>query len=122
MEEPSTQELVYCGPPQLVQALAACLGEHGVEVQYDPPLETRDINSALAIAAVVLAATGNISDILDAVNHFRQRFNHFPARVELADERESTASRLKKVDDLHEAGVISDQEKDEQRQRILEEL
>ena len=118
----TTQQLIYQGPPALAGVLAQGLEDEGVDVDYEPPLETRDFGTALAIASVVLAATGNLGDIFTAVRKFRQRFGKSGAEVRMLDDRGGVEERLRKLDDLHAEQVISDQEYEDQRARILGEI
>lgn len=122
MVEKVTQQLRYEGPTPLISALAHWLEAEGVEIDYDPPLETRDLNTALAVASVLLAATGNITDIRAGVRKFRERFSRSGAKVAFDMDRDALGERLRKLDDLHREGAITDEERREQRARILREL
>jgi hypothetical protein len=102
--------------------LAQMLEEKGVSVQYAPPRETRDMTEAAAIVAVVLSATGNVHDIAEAVQSFRQKFGA-DAQIEgLPEPKQSVGERLAAVDQLLADGKISPAEHEQQRTRILEEL
>jgi hypothetical protein len=102
--------------------LAQMLEEKGVSVQYAPPRETRDMTEAAAIVTVVLSATGNVHDIAEAVQRFRQKFGA-DAQIEgLPELKQSVEERLAAVDQLLADGKISPAEHKQQRTRILEEL
>ncbi len=70
----TTRLLTYEGPPALVSALADQFDRMGVQCQYEPPLEHKDLATALSVVNVALAATGPLPNIIAAVQAFRQRF------------------------------------------------
>jgi hypothetical protein len=117
-----TTHLTYEGPPPYVGALAQMLEEEGVTVEYTPPHETRDLSSALAIVAVVLTATGSARDIAAGIQRFRERFGSRAQVRGLPEQRQTPGERLAEVDRLHKEGSITDEERAEQRSRILGEL
>jgi hypothetical protein len=87
-----------------------------------PPFETRDLSSALAIVAVVLTATGSARDIAAGIQRFRERFGSRAQVRGLPEQRQTPGERLAEVDRLHKEGSITDEERAEQRSRILGEL
>jgi hypothetical protein len=54
----------YVGPASLVSDLAQTLEDAGIAVDYRPPVETKDMATALAAITVVLAATGSVPDLV----------------------------------------------------------
>ncbi len=117
-----TTRLTYVGPPAYTAALAQALEAQGVSVDYRPPMETRDLTTAMAVVSVILAATGPVSDIVATVRAFTSRFAG--TRVEgLPDEGGSSVpERLGHLDQLHADGVITGAEHAQQRARILGDL
>lgn len=112
----------YIGPPAYAVALAQKLEAQGLSVDYQPPMETKDLASAMSAVAVVFAATGPLKDILSGVRSFKARFAG--ARVEglPEDEGPSLRERLAHLDELKTDGVITPDEHAHQRARILDEL
>ncbi len=112
----------YIGPPAYAGALAQELEARGLPVDYEPPVETKDLALAMSAVAVVFAATGPIKDIVSSVSAFKARFAN--ARVEGLpdDEGPSLRERLADLDELEADGVISADEHAQQRARILGEL
>ena len=58
----------YIGPPAYAGALAQELEARGLSVDYEPPMETKDLALAMSAVAVVFAATGPIKDIVSSVS------------------------------------------------------
>jgi hypothetical protein len=52
------------GPPAYAGALAQELETQGLSVDYQRPIETKDLASAISVVAVVFAVTGPIKDIV----------------------------------------------------------
>lgn len=112
----------YVGPPAYASALAQELEERGLSAHYQPPLETKDLATAMAAVGVAFAVTGPIGEVIAGVRAFRSRFTG--ARVEgLPDEDgPSIRERLAHVDELLADGVVTVEEHAAQRARILGEL
>lgn len=106
----------------MVGALAQCLREQHISVEYEPPLETRDWSGALALAAVVIAATGNVTDVLTAVDYFRKRFGARTNATVAVETAESPEDRLRILDRLRDEGTITNDEYERHRARILDEI
>ncbi len=117
-----TTRLTYVGPPRYTGDLAQALEAQGVSVDYQPPMETKDLATAMAAVSVILAATGPASDIVATVRAFTRQFAG--TRVEgLPDEGGSSVrERLAQLDQLHADGVITEAEHAQQRTRILGDL
>ncbi len=110
----------YIGPPAYAGALAQTLEAQGLTLDYEPPYETKDLATAMAVVAVVFSVTGPLPEIFSCVREFTSRFKG--TRVEgLPDEAETIQERLT-LDQLRKQGVITPAEHTEQRQRILNEL
>lgn len=113
----------YTGPASLVGDLAQTLEDAGIAVDYRPPFETKDMATALAAVSVVLAATGPVPDVVRLVRAWAAR--RPGTRVERLSEpqgRGSVRDRLEEIDRLLAAGVVTQQERDAQRSRVLGEL
>lgn len=112
----------YIGPPAYAGALAQELEAQGLSVDYQPPMETKDLALTMSAVAVVFAATGPIKDIVSSVSAFKARFAG--ARVEGLpdDEGPSLRERLADLDELTADGAITPDEHAQQRARILGEL
>lgn len=61
----ATTRLTYVGPPAYTSDLAQALEAQGVAVDYQVPMETKDLATAMVVVSVILAATGPVSDIVD---------------------------------------------------------
>ncbi len=117
-----TVQLTYVGPPRFVGALAQALEEAGVSADYQPPMERKDLATAMAVVNVLLAATGPVPEIVATVRAFMTRFPG--TRVEgLPDDRPpSVRERLTQLDELRADKIIDEAEYAEQRARILADL
>lgn len=116
-------DLTYVGPPRYAGALARELELRGVAARYQPPFETKDFATAMAVVSVVFAATGPMKDIVAGVRAFTARFSG--TRVEGLPEQEENRTireRLTELDQLRADGTISAEEHTRQRQRILDDL
>jgi hypothetical protein len=118
----TTIELTYVGPPRYVGALAQALEKKGVSVNYQRPMERKDLATAMAVVSVTLAATGPVPDIVETVRGFTGRFGG--TRVDgLPDEpRQSVRERLKQLEELRTDNLIDEAEYARQRARILADL
>lgn len=112
-------DLTYIGPPRYAGALAAEFESAGLVASYDPPMETKDLATAMNAVAVAFAVTGSLPDIVECVRNFRSRFTG--TQVEGLSESGGTTvrERLAEVDELLADGAISEEERTEQRRRIL---
>ncbi len=112
----------YVGRPAYAGALAQELESRGLSVDYQPPVETKDFASAMAVVAVAFAVTGPMKDIVAGVRAFTTRFAG--TRVEGLPEAEglSFQERLARLDELKADGTMTAEEHSEQRARILGEL
>ncbi len=108
--------------PAYTGDLAQALEAQVVSVDHQPPMETKDLATAMAAASVILAATEPILDIVATVRAFTSRFAG--TRVEgLPDEEGSSArERLAQLDQLHADGVITEAGHTQQRARPLGDL
>ena len=115
-------QLNYAGPPALASAFAQVLEEHGVTASYEPPFETKDLATAMAVVSVAFSVLGSPASIRESIRVFTDRFGN--ASVEGLPEQpeESIENRLGRVDDLLSRGMISHEEHARQRSRILDEL
>lgn len=112
----------YVGPPPYAGALAQDLEAQGISVDYQPPMETKDVASAMSAVAVVFAATGPIKDIISSVRAFKVRFAGTRVEGLPDDEGPSLRERLGRLDELKADGTITADEHAQQRARILGEL
>jgi len=112
----------YIGPPAYAGDLAQELQTRGLSADYEPPLETKDLATAMAVVSVVFAVTGSVGDILAGVRAFRSRFSGTRIEGLPDEERPSLKERLADVDELLADGVINPDEHSAQRARILGEL
>ncbi len=113
----------YVGPASLVGDLAQTLEAAGIAVDYRPPLETKDLATALAAVSVVLTATGSVPDVVRlarawAASRPGTRVEGFPE----PQEQSSVQDRLEEIDRLLATGAVTQQERDTQRSRVLGEL
>jgi hypothetical protein len=117
-----TVRLTYTGPPSHARALAKELETRGLSVNYRPPIETKDLATALNAVSVVFSVTGNIPTVVLGVRAFKARFPG--TRVEGLPEAEGSSiqERLARLDELKADGTITAEEHSEQRTRILGEL
>lgn len=112
----------YIGPPAYAGALAQELQARGLAADYDPPVETKDLATAMAAVSLVFAVTGSVGDILAGVQAFRSRFPGTQVEGLPYEERPNLTRRLARVDELLAEGVIEQDEHAAQRARILGEL
>jgi hypothetical protein len=112
----------YIGRPAYAGALAQELETRGVSVDYQPPIETKDVASAMSVVAVVFAATGPVKDIVAGVRAFTSRFTGTRVEGLPDDEGPSLQERLARLDGLKTDGTITADEHAQQRARILGEL
>lgn len=112
-----TLHLTYQGPPALVGALAQMLREEGLQVDYRPPMERKDLSIAQTV--VDLAVQGAPVLVAAVVGRFSARFGG--TKVDGLPEP-GVSERLKKLGELQEQGVITPEEYAEQRKRILDQL
>jgi len=102
------------------------LDEEGVSATYNPPYETKELNTAMAVTTVVLQildGTGATDRVRSAVEKFLERFSRSGASISgLPEEEVTLEKRLARVDQLLESGTIDDAEHFEQRARILDEI
>jgi len=112
----------YIGPPPYAGALAQELETQGLSVDYQPPMETKDLASAMSAVAVVFAATGPIKDIVSSVRAFKAAFAGTRVEGLPDDEGPSLRERLAHLDELKADGAITADEHAQQRARILDEL
>jgi len=117
----TTIELTYVGPPSHVGALAQALENEGISVNYQRPMERKDLATAMTAVSVALAATGPAPEIIATVRAFTSRFGG--TRVEgLPDGRQTVRERLTQLEALRADNVINEAEYTEQRARILADL
>jgi hypothetical protein len=114
--------LTYIGAPAHAGALAQELEAQGLSVDYQPPIETKDVATTLNAVSLLFSVTGNIQNVVLAVHAFKARFPG--SRVDGLPETEelSIQERLARVDELKADGTITEEEHAEQRARILSEL
>lgn len=112
----------YVGPPAYAGALAQELQTRGLSADYDPPVETKDLATAMAAVNVVFAVTGSLGDIVARVRAFTSRFAGTRVEGLPDEERHSLRKRLADVDELLAEGVINSDEHSAYRARILGEL
>jgi hypothetical protein len=114
--------LTYVGPPAYTGDLVQALEARGISVEYQPPMETKDLATAMAAVSVILTATGPVPDIVATVRAFTSRFAG--TRVEdLPHEASSSVrERLAQLEQLYAQGVITEAEHAQQRARILGDL
>jgi hypothetical protein len=117
-----TVRLTYTGPLSHARALAKELETRGLSVNYRPPIETKDLATALNAVSLFFSVTGNIQNVVLGVRAFKARFPG--ARVEGLPEAEglSFQERLARLDELKADGTMTAEEHSEQRARILGEL
>lgn len=113
-----TTRLTYVGHPAYTGDLGQGLKDRGVSVDYQPPMETKDLATAMAAVSVILAATGPISEIAAAVRAFKRRFAGTRVEGLPEDDGLSVRQRLAQLYGLHADGVITDDEHTQQRARI----
>lgn len=114
----------YVGAPAYAHVLAQELEAQGLSVDYQPPMERKDLASAMNIVAVIFAVTGPVplGDIISSIRTFTNRTG---TRVDgLPDTPKSLSpqERLAQLDALKAAGAINTAEHAIQRARILGEL
>lgn len=85
-------------------------------------MENKDAATALAAIALVFSATGPIPDMIAAANALRRRNPRIQVDGLPAGTATSTRERLEEFEALHADGVISDEERAQQRARVLDEL
>lgn len=118
--------LTYSGRPAYASALAQELETRGLSVDYRPPIETKDLATAMNAVSIVFSVTGSIGSIpviKSAVRAFKARFAD--TRVEgLPDDDGglSIPERLARVDELKADGTITEEEHATQRANIIGEL
>jgi hypothetical protein len=112
----------YIGRPGHAGALAQELKTRGLAVHYQPPVETKDFGSSMALVAVVFAVTGPLKDIVAGVRAFTTRFAG--TRVEGLPDNDgsSVQGRLARLDELKADGTITEDEHAKQRAHIIGEL
>jgi hypothetical protein len=119
---PSYTRFTYIGPPAYAGALAQELETRGLLVDYEPPIETKDLVIAMNAVEVLFAVTGPIPAIVSGVRAFKTRFAGTRVEGLLDDESPDVRERLAHLDELKTDGTITANEHAEQRARILREL
>lgn len=112
----------YIGPPAYASALAQEMEAKDLSVDYQPPMETKDLATAMSAVAVVFAATGPIKEIVSSVRAFKERFAGTCVEGLPEDEGPSLRERLAHLDELKAGGAVTEDEHAQQRARILDEL
>lgn len=109
--------LTYQGSPAQVGALAQMLRAEGLQVDYQPPMEYKDLSVAQTV--VDLAVQGAPYLVAAVVGRFTARFGG--TKIGGLPEP-GVPERLKKLEEFQAQGVITAEEYAEQRKRILDEL
>jgi hypothetical protein len=117
-----TVRLTYTGAPSKAGALAKELESRGLTVKYQPPIETKDLATALNAVSLFFSVTGNIQNVVLGVRAFKARFPGTQVEGLPKDEGLSIQERLGRLDELKADGTITAEEHSEQRARILGEL
>jgi hypothetical protein len=115
----------YVGRPAYASALAQELETQGLSVDYQPPIETKDLGTAMNAVSVVFSVTGSIGSIpviKSAVRAFKARFAGTRVEGLPDDDGLSIPERLARVDELKADGTITEQEHAKQRAHIIGEL
>lgn len=116
--------ITYIGPPPFVGELARRLEENGASVNYSPPIETKDMATAMEAVSVVLEVVRDVGVGLTVdmiVRNFEEDFRG--TRVEGVPVADATIEdRLARLDDMLAKGLVSAEEHAEHRARILREL
>lgn len=68
-----TKTITYRGGPGEAHILVRMLRAEGVQVDWEPPEERRDLGGALQDYVVELLATGTVAAISYAIGKFRER-------------------------------------------------
>ncbi|MCU1615069.1 MAG: hypothetical protein JWO98_2609 [Frankiales bacterium] len=74
--------IAYKGHPGLAGLLAQMLREQGIRVEYEPPMEHRDLPGAAQEVVVNLITWGAIATIKGVIAKFRERPGNADATVE----------------------------------------
>jgi hypothetical protein len=114
--------LTYVGPARDFTEVAQEFRERGIAIKYVPPMENKDAAAALAAISLAFSATGSIPDMLAAAHALRRRNPRVRVEGLPVVEATSIRERLQELEVLHAEGVISDEERAQQRGRILEEI
>lgn len=69
----TTMRLTYIRPAPYAGALGQEFKEHGIRVHREPPLERKDLSTALAAVSVAFAVTASVGDIVAGVRAFKAR-------------------------------------------------
>lgn len=115
----------YSGRPAYASALARELETRGLSVDYRPPIETKDLATAMNAVSVVFSVTGSIGSIpviKSAVRAFKARFADTRVDGLPDDDGLSIPERLARVDELKADGTITEEEHATQRANIIGEL
>ncbi len=118
----SSVDLTYIGQPAYAGALATEFQSAGLVASYDPPMETKDLATAMSAVAVAFSVTGSIPDIVECVRKFRSRFSGTQVEGLPESDGRTIDERLAELDRLLADGAISEDERAEQRRRILKSL
>jgi hypothetical protein len=81
-----TKSVEYIGPPAFVGALAQCLREEGVEVDYEPPIEERGGTEVAREVVIGIMANGAWAAIVLGVKKYRKRFGKGRVKLEGEDD------------------------------------
>ncbi len=114
--------LTYVGLAAYASALAQSLEEQGLAVEYARPYETKDLATAMEAVRVIFSVTGSLPETTSCVRAFTARFSGTRVEGLPAEQAQTVQERLATVDRLRAEGVITPEEHEEQRRRILSEL
>lgn len=117
-----TTRITYVGPAPFAGDLAREFAEHGIAADYNPPLERKDMATAMAAVSVVFSVTGSVPDIVAAARAFKARHNNVQIQGLPEAPQRSIKERLAELDRLRADHVVSDEEYRAQRERILGDL
>jgi hypothetical protein len=90
--------------------------------EYQPPMERKDLGTAMAAATVFLAATGPVPDIVATARAFMTRFPGTRVDGLPDDPPQTVRERLTQLEELRADKIIDEAEYAEQRARILADL
>jgi hypothetical protein len=117
-----TYTLTYRGSARLLTDLVQDLQDNDIAVSYRPPLETKDLGAVMEVANVLIAVSGGLPRLMDVADRWLRK--HPDTQLDGLPQypAPTVQERLGKLADLRDSAVITEDEYQRERQRILGEI